>query len=70
MFNYGNIVRDRLEQRAAELREAAYSLPSGNAREALLHRAVTMEAASLVIERWISPQGLRTRPDSRVRQAY
>jgi hypothetical protein len=69
MFNYENIVLDRLAQKAAELREAACNLASGNAREALLRRAVTMEAASLVIERWISPQGLRTRPGNRIHQA-
>jgi hypothetical protein len=61
MFNSRNIVQDRLEQRATELREVADTLPRGDARETVLHRALKMEAAALVIERWISPQGLRPR---------
>jgi hypothetical protein len=62
VFNSGNIVQDRLERRATELREAACNLPSGDAREALLDRALKMDAAALVIGRWISSPGVKGAP--------
>jgi hypothetical protein len=62
MFESKNIVQDRLEQRAIELREAADALPHGDAREALLHRALKMDAASLILDRWVSPPELRGAP--------
>jgi hypothetical protein len=52
-------VQDHLELRATELREAAQTLPDGGERDALLHKAVKVEAASLIIERWLSSPGLR-----------
>jgi hypothetical protein len=61
MFDSKEIVQDRLEQRAIELRKMADTFPRGDAREALLHKALKMDAAALVIERWISPPGLRPR---------
>jgi hypothetical protein len=54
-----NVIQDRLELRASQLHEAAEALPHGDAREALVNRAIKMEAASLVIERWASSPGLR-----------
>jgi hypothetical protein len=48
----GQLVVDRLEQRATELHEAAQTLPPGDEREGILHRARRMEAASNVISRW------------------
>jgi hypothetical protein len=59
MFTSRNVVQDRLEQRAIELREAADTLARGDAREALLHRALKMDAAALVTGRWISPPGVK-----------
>lgn len=52
--NPGRLVVDRLEQRAAELHEAAQTLAPGDERESILHRARRMEAASNVISRWYS----------------
>jgi hypothetical protein len=62
MFNSKNIVQDRLEQRAIELRKTADALPRGDAREALLDRALKMDTAALVIGRWTSPRGLKRAP--------
>lgn len=62
MFNAKNVVQDRLEQRALELRDAADSLPHGDTREALLNRAIKMDAAALVIARWISPPRVKDAP--------
>jgi hypothetical protein len=63
MFDSKDVVQDRLEQRAVELRKTADNFPSGDAREALLHKALKMDAAARVIESWISPPGLRPRPN-------
>jgi hypothetical protein len=52
-------VQAHLELRANELHEAAETLPCGTEREGLLHRARRMEAASHVINRWLSSPGLR-----------
>jgi hypothetical protein len=52
-------IQMHLEQRAAHLNKAAQTLPPGGERDALLHRAVKMEAASLVLDRWMSSPGLR-----------
>jgi hypothetical protein len=54
------IVQDRLQLRATQLHETAESLPHGQEREGLLHRARRMEKASLVIDRWMASPGLRT----------
>jgi hypothetical protein len=54
-------VQHDLEQRAARLNEAAETLPQGDERDGLLHRATKMEAASLIIDRWMSSPGLRDR---------
>jgi hypothetical protein len=61
MPHYPNhIVQDRLELRATELHQAAETLPHGDERESLLQRALRMEAASLLIDRWMSSPGLRS----------
>lgn len=52
-------VPDHLELRASELQAAAATLPYGDERDGLLHRARRMEAASHVINRWLSSPGLR-----------
>jgi hypothetical protein len=52
-------VQDHLELTAAKLHEIAYALPHGDKRELLLHKAVKMKAASLIIDRWMSSPGLR-----------
>jgi hypothetical protein len=52
-------LQDHLEQRAAQLSETAETLPQGDERDGLLRRATKMEAASLVIDRWMSSPGLR-----------
>jgi hypothetical protein len=52
-------VQDHLEQIAMRLNASAEILPPGDLRDALLHRAVKMEAASLVLDRWMSSPGLR-----------
>jgi len=55
-----HIVQERLELRAAELHEAAETLPrGGDEREGLIHRARKLESASLVIDRWMASPGLR-----------
>jgi hypothetical protein len=60
MSHYPNsIVQDHLELRATQLHEAAETLPHGDAREALVRRAIRMEAASLIIERWAASRGPR-----------
>ncbi len=59
MPHYSKQMVDRLELRATELHEAAETLPHGGEREALLHRARRMEAASNVIDRWLSSPELR-----------
>jgi hypothetical protein len=48
-----------LELRAAQLSETAANLAQGDERNGLLRRAIKMEAASLVIDRWMSSPGLR-----------
>jgi hypothetical protein len=48
------IVHERLERKAAELNEAARTLPHGAEREGLQHRARRMENASLIIDTWLS----------------
>jgi hypothetical protein len=58
-MQHGQSVQAHLEYRAAQLNEAAETLPHGDERDALLYRAVRMEAASLVIDRWMSSPGLR-----------
>jgi hypothetical protein len=55
-------LQDHLELRAAQLSEAAETLPPGDERDGLLHRATKMEAASLVIDRWISSPGALRAP--------
>lgn len=52
-------VQDHLELRVSELQAAADTLPFGDERNGLLHRARRMEAASHVINRWLSSPGLR-----------
>jgi hypothetical protein len=52
-------VQRTLELRAAQLSDAAGILPVGDERDGLLHRATKMEAASLIIDRWLSPRGAR-----------
>jgi hypothetical protein len=52
-------LQDHLEQRAAGLNDAAETLPQGDERDGLLHRATKMAAASLVIDRWMSSPCLR-----------
>jgi hypothetical protein len=52
-------LQDHLEQRAARLSDAAETLPQGDERDSLLHRATKMEAASLIIDRWMSSPCLR-----------
>jgi len=51
-------VQQCLELRAAELHEAAETLPCGDEREGLLQRARRMVAASDVIDRWLASPGL------------
>jgi hypothetical protein len=53
------MAQDRLELRAKQLNEAAETLPHGDERESLLQRARRIEAASLIIDRWLSSPGLR-----------
>ena len=55
-----DMVQNDLQLRATQLHEAAGTLPQGHLREALVHRAIRMQAASLVIERWASSPGLRS----------
>ena len=52
-------LQDHLEQRAALVSDAAETLPQGDERDGLLHRATKMAAASLIIDRWMSSPGLR-----------
>jgi hypothetical protein len=52
-------LQGHLALRAAELKTLAETLPQGDARDVLTHKAIKMEAASLVIERWMSSPGLR-----------
>ena len=52
------VLQAHLEQRAAELSQTAETLPQGDERNRLLRRAIKMEAASLVIDRWVSSPGL------------
>jgi hypothetical protein len=62
-FTYASqIVQDHLRLRATQLHETAETLPHGGDREALLHRALKMETASRVIDRWVASPGLRS-PD-------
>lgn len=53
------LLQDQLGQRAARLSQAAETLPLGDERDGLLHRAAKMEAASLIIDSWMSSPGLR-----------
>ncbi|MDB5553568.1 MAG: hypothetical protein JWL86_3552 [Rhizobium sp.] len=53
------MVQDRLELRAAKLNENAETLPHGDEREALQHRARRMEAALHVIDEWTRSPSLR-----------
>ena len=59
MSHYPKSVQDHLELRATQLHEAAETLPHGDARESMVHRANKIEAASQIIERWASSPGLR-----------
>ena len=52
-------LQDHLEHRAARLSDAAETLPQGDERDGLLHRATKMAAASLVIDSWMSSPCLR-----------
>jgi hypothetical protein len=58
-MSHHSIAHDHLMQNATLLHEAAETLPHGDAREFLVHRAIKMEAASLIIERWASSPSLR-----------
>jgi hypothetical protein len=51
------MAQDRLELRARQLNETAETLPHGDEREALLQRVRKIEAASLIIDRWLSSPG-------------
>ena len=59
MSRYPKSVMDHLESKATQLHEAAGMLPLGDAREALVNRAIKIEAASLIFESWASSTGLR-----------
>jgi hypothetical protein len=52
-------LQEHLELRAAQLSDAAGTLPHGDERDGLLHRATKMEAASRIIDRWMSSSGRR-----------
>jgi hypothetical protein len=52
-------LQGQLALRAAKLNAEAETLPQGDERDVLTHKAIKMEAASLVIERWMSSPGLR-----------
>jgi hypothetical protein len=52
-------LQGHLALRAAELNALAETLPRGDERDVLMHKATNMEAASLVVKRWMSSQGLR-----------
>ena len=54
------ILQDHLALRAAQLNALAETLPKGDERDVLTHRAIKIEAASLVIDSWMSSPGLRT----------
>ncbi len=60
MSHYPKSVQDHLALKATQLHEAAETLPHGDARKAMVHRAIKMEAASLIVERWASSPGFRT----------
>jgi hypothetical protein len=53
------MAQDILGLKATQLNEAAEILPHGDEREALLHRARKIGAASLIIDRWLSSPSLR-----------
>jgi hypothetical protein len=53
-------LQNHLALRAAQLNALAETLPKGDERDVLTHRAIKIEAASLVIDRWMSSPGLRT----------
>jgi hypothetical protein len=55
-----NVVQHHLELKATQLHEEAETLPQGDEREALMHRAIRMEAASLIIERWASAPSFKS----------
>ena len=59
MSLYPKSVQAHLEFKVRQLHEGAETLPHGSAREALVHRAIKIEAASLILERWASSPGLR-----------
>jgi hypothetical protein len=52
-------LQGQLALRASELNARAETLPQGDERDDLMHKAIKMEAASLVIEKWMSSPGLR-----------
>ena len=53
-------LQNHLALRAAQLNALAETLPKGDERDVLTHRAIKIEAASLVIDSWMSSPGLRT----------
>lgn len=50
-------LQGHLALRAAQLNALAETLPKGDERDALTHRAIKIEAAALVIDRWMSSSG-------------
>jgi hypothetical protein len=50
---------DRVELEAVQLNEKAETFPHGHMREALLHKARQITAASEIIDRWLSSPRLR-----------
>jgi hypothetical protein len=52
-------LQEFLELRASQLSETAETSPQGEERDRLLQRVIKMEAASLIIDRWMSSPGLR-----------
>ena len=50
-------LQGHLALRAAQLNALAETLPKGDERDALTHRATKIEAAALVIDRWMSSSG-------------
>jgi hypothetical protein len=53
------LFHDRVEMEAVQLNEKAETFPRGHMREALLHKARQMIAASEIVDRWLSSPGLR-----------
>jgi hypothetical protein len=50
-------LQGHLALRVAQLNALAETLPKGDERDALTHRAIKIEAAALVIDRWMSSSG-------------